>query len=343
MVLYALENVDDAYEITRAFLTGIDRTTWLKLALIVFFVGGAGGGFTGNAPVSGDGGTDPGTPPVGDFPAFDPGPNFWLLVGGIAVAVVVFVLAMLFVAAVMEFVFVESLRTETVSIREYWGRYWRRGARLFGFRLVVGLFLLATIASFGFLFFAPLIFDAGGFGASALLLLALVPVFLVLAVFVGLVGSFTTMFVVPIMILEDCGVLAGWRRLWPTVKAHWKQYLAYAVGAFVLSLVGGIAVFVATAVLVIVLLVPFGVLFAVGVGLLTVAEPVGIGWMVLTALLFALAVIVVAAVVQVPVQVYLRYYALLVLGDVADEFDVVPDQRAAVREPDEPGDADAAV
>jgi len=43
-------------------------------------------------------------------------------------------------------------------------------------------------------------------------------------------------------------------------------------------------------------------------------------------------VLAVAALVQVPVQAYLRYYALLVLGDVEPEFDLVPDQRAAVRE-----------
>jgi hypothetical protein len=36
--------------------------------------------------------------------------------------------------------------------------------------------------------------------------------------------------------------------------------------------------------------------------------------------------------VQVPVQTYLRYYALLVLGDVESSFDIVPDRRAAVRE-----------
>jgi hypothetical protein len=32
----------------------------------------------------------------------------------------------------------------------------------------------------------------------------------------------------------------------------------------------------------------------------------------------------------VPLQTFLRYYALLVLGDVAPEFDVIPDTRAAI-------------
>lgn len=331
MALYALDDVDDAYRITRAFLTSIDRTTWLKLALVVFFVGGAGANFPGTNFSAGDGGMDPGASPADGFPAFDPGPNFWLLVGGLAVAALVVVMALQFVAAVMEFVFVESLRTEVVSIREYWGRHWRKGARLFGFRVVVGLFVLASVLLLGALFFGPLFFGSTGFAAPLLLLLALTPVFLVLAIIVGLVNSFTTNFVVPIMILEDRGVLDGWRRLWPTIRAQWKQYLAYAVAAFVLSLVAGVAVAIVTAILVVVLLIPFGVLFAVGIGLLSVFEPIGIAWLVVTGILFALAVIVVAALVQVPVQTYLRYYALLVLGDVEEAFDVIPEQRVITR------------
>lgn len=330
MVLYALDDVDDAYRITRSFLTSIDRTTWLKLAFVVFFVGGAGANFPG-ANFSGDGGADPGAPPAEDLPPFDAGPDFWLLVGGVVLVGVVFGLTLFFVAAVMEFVFVESLRREVVSIREYWGRHWRKGVHLFGFRLVVGLLFLAPFAILALLFFVPMAVGGGGFGAPLLALFVLLPVVFVLAVFVGLVDGFTTNFVVPIMILEDRGVLDGWRRLWPTIRAQWKQYLAYAVAAWILSIVAGIAAAVVTAILVLVLLVPFGVLFAVGIGLLTVLEPVGIAWLVVTGILFALAAIVVVALVTVPVQTYLRYYALLVLGDVDEDLDIIPEQRAIAR------------
>jgi len=331
MALYALDDVDDAYGVTRAFLTSIDRTTWLKLALIVFFVGGAGANFPGTGFSGGNGGTDPGAPPAEEFPTLDPGPDIWLLVGAVVLVLVILVLALLFVAAVMEFVFVESLRTEDVSIREYWGRYWRKGLRLFGFRLIVGLLFLAPFLVVMALFFAPVVLGAGGFAAPLAALFVLLPVVFVLAVVVGLVDSFTTNFVVPIMLLEDRAVLDGWRRLWPTIRAQWKQYLAYAVAAWILSLVGGVLIAVVAGILIAVLFVPFGILLAVGIGLLSVLEPVGIAWLVVTGLLFALAALVVALLVTVPVQTYLRYYALLVLGDVDAEFDVIPEQRAAVR------------
>lgn len=42
MPLYALEDLDDALAVTRALLTPIDRTIWVKLALVAFFIGGPG-------------------------------------------------------------------------------------------------------------------------------------------------------------------------------------------------------------------------------------------------------------------------------------------------------------
>ncbi|MFW5950394.1 MAG: DUF7544 domain-containing protein [archaeon] len=36
--------------------------------------------------------------------------------------------------------------------------------------------------------------------------------------------------------------------------------------------------------------------------------------------------------VQVPIVTYLRYYALLVLGDIEESFDIIPEQWAAIEE-----------
>jgi len=331
MVLYALDDIDDAIDVTRGLLTPVDRTVWVKLAVVAFFIGGPGAGFNGfQYTFGGNGGT--GGPPPGGVVTPDLGFPVWALIAAIVGVVLLIALAFALVGSIMEFVFVESLRSEEVTIRRYWGRRWRQGVRLFGFRVLIGFVVLGTAAltaGFGVLFF-----DRIDPGAVAALVLVLLPVFLVLGLVVGLVNGFTTVFVVPLMILEDCGVLAGWRRLWPTVTAHWEQYLAYAVVSFFLSIVGGVLVAIAVGVLALLLLVPFGVLFGIAVALLVfVSEPVGIGALVVVGVLFGLAVLAVAALVQVPVQAYLRYYALLVLGDVEPEFDLIPDQRAAVREP----------
>ena len=328
MPLYALEDLDDALAVTRGFLTPIDRTVWAKLALVAFFIGGPGANFSSFQSTTGGGN---GGPPPGEvfFPDF--GIPIWTLIAALVAVVLLVVLVFALVGSVMEFVFVESLRAEEVAIRRYWSRRWRQGVRLFGFRLVVGFFVFGSAALLGVLGFLYL--DTVDPGALVALGLLVLPVFLVLALVVGLVNGFTTVFVVPIMILSDGGVLDGWRRLWPTITEQPSQYLAYAVASFFLSILGGLLVAITVAVLALLLLVPFGVLFALGIALLVfVSEPVGIGALVLVGVLFGLSVLVVAALVQVPVQAYLRYYALLVLGDVDPELDLVPDQRAAVRE-----------
>jgi len=336
MALYALDDLDDALDATRSFLTPVDRTTWAKLAVVALFVGGTGTNvfswsFGGGG---GDGGPTPGT----GAPTVDFGPEAWLLIGGIVGVLALLGLGFLLVASIMEFVFVESLRNETVTIRRYWNRRWRQGLRLFGFRLVVGLLVLASVALLAAPFLLPLLGVPMGGGAMIGAFLVLLPLFLVLAVVVGLVNGFTTVFVVPVMILEDCGVLAGWRRLWPTITSQWKQYLAYAVAGFFLSIVGGVAVGIATALGALVLLIPFGILFVIGgVTLVFASELAGIAILVVVGIAYALAVLAVAALAQVPVKSYLRYYALFVLGDVESEFDLVTEQRARVRG-DETGD-----
>jgi hypothetical protein len=328
MALHAIEALDDALDATGSFLTPVDIRTWLKLALVVFFAGLPGANVSGfQTSVNTDG-----TVPAGTVPDAVAGTDVWLLVGTVVAVAVLLGLVFLLVSSVMEFVLVESLRTETVAVRRYWGDNRGKGLRLFGFRLVLGAVVLGAFL----LLVAPVlltVFDIGppGLRLSLALLVLLVPAFLLLALVAGLVNGFTTVFVVPVMLLEDCGVLAGWRRLWPTIVDQPVQYLAYAVLGFFLSAAGSIAVGVGTAIGAVVLLVPFGLLGAVGFGVFLVAEPAGIAVIAVVALLFVLAVLVVLGLAQVPVQTYLRYYALLVLGDIDPDLDAVPEQRAAAR------------
>ncbi|MFD1526356.1 DUF7544 domain-containing protein, partial [Halolamina salina] len=172
MTLSALEDVDDAIDATRSFLWPFDLGRWLKLAVVVFFLGGTG---TVN-PVQFSGGTPPTGSPgePGQLPSYSEivnslTPTEWAIVGAIVGAVLLLGLVLGLVGAVMEFVFVESLRRERVSIREYWGDRWRQGARLFGFRLVVGLLSLAVAGGAVVAALWPL-FTGGQFSVAVLLL-----------------------------------------------------------------------------------------------------------------------------------------------------------------------------
>lgn len=328
----ALDDIDDAVDATRAFLWPFDLGHWARLAVVVFFIGGSSGvnpfQYTGNFS---------GQPSSG--PAGSPGvPDAFSSVGGAELAIIAAVVGVLLlialvfslVSAVMEFVFVESLRQQSVTIRRYWSDRWRQGARLFGFRLVISLVSLLVIG--GVLAVALLPSTLGSGGVSVALVLLAVPVFIILALVGALINGFTTSFVVPVMITEDRNVLAAWRRFWPTLKAEWKEYAVYAVMRFVLQIAVGILVGIATLLAVIIVAIPLGILGAVGVGLLSVLELAGWVVIAIAGVLFVLSVFLLSVLAAVPVQTFLHYYALLVLGDTNETFDLIPNQRAAVRE-----------
>jgi hypothetical protein len=250
MALHAIDDLDDAVAVTRSFLTPVDIRTWLKLALITLLAGLPGANLSG-VQTSVNGGGTGGELPSGAVPEVVPGVDIVLLVGVLVVAAVVLALGFLLVSSVMEFVLVESLRTETVAVRRYWSRRWPQGLRLFGFRVVLGAVVLGSVLAV----VGPLVLSALDLG--------------------------------------------------PSVAVS---------GALLL------------------VLVPLVLLLALGFGLFLLAEPVGIVVLAVVGLLFLLAALVVVAVAGVPVVTYLRYYALLVLGDIEPAFDLVPDQRAAVRD-----------
>jgi hypothetical protein len=325
---YAVDDIGDAVDATKALLLPVDRGTWLRLAIVVFFVGGGGGGFgqVGNGVSSNTGGGTPASSTsLGSL-----GSTELLIVGVVVALLVAVVLAFAFVGAAMEFVFVESLRRETVRIRDYWRAHWRRGARLFGFRLGLGLATLAVVAIVVGAAAAPILLGVAPVGL--LLLLVAVPIVVVVAVVGAVVGGFTTTFVVPTMLVEERGVLAAWRRFWPTLRAGWKQYAVYALVVFGLRVAAGLLAAVVTILAGLALAIPTGLLALLGFALTETVTAVGWGVVGLAVVVFLLGLFAVSLVVAVPIQTFLRYYGLFVLGDTDAALDVVPERRRAVRE-----------
>lgn len=328
MTLHAVENITDAFAATREFLTPFSLSRWAKLALVVFFIG------TGTSMPT------PGfdaSVPVDDVPDVDvtiPG-DVLLVIGVFVVFVILLALLWALISSIMEFVFIESLRRKEVTLRRYWGRRWRQGVRLLGFRIALAIPMFALVIAWLALIVLPIVAGASPAGPLALFLLGL-PLLFIVGLLFGVVYLFTTVFVVPIMIKTDSGVLAAWRQLWPSIKTEWKQYLGYAVIGGVLTFLAGLVVALVVGFAAVLLLIPL-----VGIAILvhlTVSITSTIGLVVLGTLvfLFIAAMIVIGAFVQVPVVAYLRYYALLVLGDIEPEFDLIPDQRAAVRDEPQP-------
>ena len=326
MALHAIDDVSDAFSATTAFLLPFDLRRWAKLAVVALFLGGGLSLPTlqANAPANVDEPAGAGAPSL-------PPDAVPIVVAAVAAVVLVGVTYSV-VGAIMEFVFVESLRGE-VAIRRYWGRRWRQGLRLFGFRIAIGLPVLALVAGWIGLLAAPALLDGvDPLVPVATLLLFGIPLVLLVGLLYALVASLTTAFVVPIMIETDGGVIASWHRLWVSIRTHPKQYLAYVAVGFVLTVAAGFLASIVVGVAAVVLLTPFAILAVPVIFFLSLSSTAALVTLGVAGVLFAGSLFVLWLFVQVPVVTYLRYYALLVLGDIEPSLDPVPERRAAVRE-----------
>ncbi|WP_293028926.1 hypothetical protein [Natronococcus sp.] len=325
----AVDDLGDAIDATRNFLTPVRAGLWLRLAILALFVGGLGTGF----PSAPTGDVGPATEQA-PGPGAEAVPEEAILAAVVAVGFLLLLwLGYALVAAVMEFVFIESLRSEEVRVRRYSNANVGRGIRLFGFRVA----LIAVAALVGATPVVATVFGLGGIdgwaGVVGLAGLFAVGVYLVYAV----INRFTSEFVAPVMLLEERGVLSAWRQFWPTLRANWLEYAVYLVLVWIIQAAVGIAVSILMLIAGIVVAIPFVVvavlLFALGdIGAILAAVVVLAG---------VLAFVLAALLIQVPVVSYFKYYALLLLGDTNADLDLIPDQRAAIRadggeEPPEP-------
>jgi hypothetical protein len=327
MALHAVDDLSDAYRATRLFLLPVEWGRWLRLALLSLFVAGSSGGGAPTSGFQGPLGSSP-EPTPGDStelgPALDQltatlADNLVFIVGIIAIGFLV-ALALQWLAATFEFTFLESLRTDSVHVREYTKVNSGPGTRLFAFRVLFGLGTLLLFGGLLLLVLGPVLTGVAPAG-PLLLLVFLIPVFIVFGIVGSAVYVLTTAFVAPIMLLEDRGVLSAWKRFWGVFKSAWTDFLVYLLVGLFLMIAIGIIVGIVMAVI--------GV--AIALPVIVVLLVLGPLWAAVVAIPAALLAIVAWALVQVPVQTYLRHWSLLVLGDVEPELDLIPDRRAEIR------------
>jgi len=187
-----------------------------------------------------------------------------------------------------------------VTLRRHWRRRWRQGLRLFGFRIAIGLPMIALFAGWLALLIVPILTGRDPTLPATAFLVGIPMVFLI-GVLYALVSGLTTVLFVPLMIQADSGVLAAWRRLWGSIKTAWKQYLAYVVIAFLLTVAAGIIIAsIVVGIVAIVLLIPILIVAAITHVTVSLSSTVGIAVLVALALLFGLSMLVIWTLAQVP-------------------------------------------
>lgn len=332
--MYAVDDLSDAIDATREFLTPISLGLVLRLALIVFFVSSLG--FSGPVLPTGDPGMvaeDQSQESIQELYEEETGEEFPMdevIAAALVIAAIFFGMWLVYmlIKSIMEFVFIESLRSEEVNVRQYFLENLGRGFRLFVFRAVLNVI---PVAIGGGLLYYQLTSGDLLEQLTGATLWGFVAAAIVFALIYSIVLRFTSEFVAPIMLLEDRGVLSAWGQFWSTFKANWSEYVVYLVLAWIILLVISITAWFVIGIAAIVLAIPFVIMAFV---LLAVLSELGvIGGIIFTLFMVVafLAFLLLLSVVWTPIMVYFRYYALLLLGDTNGDLDLVPDLRAALR------------
>jgi hypothetical protein len=321
MAWYALENIDEAVKESKDMLLPVDFMQLTKLALITFLIGGSGF----NLPTGNYGGSNPGDS-AGDLGLEDSEltsdfsqesipdseelsnavtsmatASTASIVFGIVLAIILFVgLPLLFLSSIFEFIFYRSLIDKEVKIRNYFSRNIGRGFRYFLFKLVYAAVVLLTIGAIVFL-------AVESSPIFLLLILALIPVFIVSSIFVGL----TKDFILLRMMEENEALIEAWRSFWPTLKAEWKQVLVYLFVKLFVGIVVGAASVIAAITFTVVVFIPV-VISALLLSL--IAEVLAL----IPAILGIIFWIVGLFYIGVPFRVYIYYYVILVYHDLTE-------------------------
>lgn len=328
----AIDALDDARSATSGLLLPFDLGTWLRLAFLAAFVGA--GASNASVNVNAGGTVTPGLSdwsvslPFEDLPPLTPGtlPDAGTLASGVAAAVaVVALLALAFwlVSAVMEFVLVSGLVDRSVRIRAPFRAHFRRGLRLWAFEACVGLLALVTVGV------PAALVVLGGAAVGPGLLLALLPILLLgvgIALLVALLFRLATDFVVPTMLAADCGVVDGWRRVLPTMRAEWEEFALYLLIRLTLGVVVGALFAAGTLFAAVLVALPFAVLGGAVLFAFSASGPLPlVAWALLAAvgLCYLVAVAAASALLLVPAVTFFRYYSLFLLGRVDAGLDLV--------------------
>lgn len=317
----AVAALEDARERVAALLWPPEVGRWLRLAVLVAFVGGGGGasGAAGNLQLPTSSGVVPQFPATALDPARLPPVATlarWLAV--VLALVVALALGYALVGAVAEFAIVGALRDGDVGLRASARRDAGRGLRLFVFRAaVVAVALLlgggpVVLVAWGALRSEPAV---GLLAVPALLVAAVV------ALCAWLVLTLTTDLVVPAVLAAGVrGPLAGWHRVAGVIVANPVDVGLYLLLRAVLGIAAGVVVGLVGTLVALVAGVPFAVAGAAAlVAAGSALSPGELAALVALALSFSLVAVALLQVVRTPVVCYLRAFAVATLGRLSPE------------------------
>lgn len=246
----------------------------------------------------------------------------WILAG--VVALVILGLIAIYISSVYRFILLDAVLRDRCNLGEGWRRWQQQGSSFFLWVVGFGLGMLAGLALLVggpiYLAWQAGVFRQPGEHVGLLVGGGVALFFLLLAFFLlaTLAAVFAKDFVVPVMALEELGVLDAWRRLLPMLGAEKTAYAGYVLMKIVLAVGSSMLFGIINLLVLLALFIPLGI--AAGV-LFLAGKAAGLSLTVYTVgaaiVLFAVAlsaVIYVIAFVSAPAMFFFQSYRLHFFG-----------------------------
>ncbi|MGA8185764.1 MAG: hypothetical protein WB819_19220 [Terriglobia bacterium] len=246
----------------------------------------------------------------------------WIVLGVLLLAA--FVIFWIYVSSVFRFILFDSVLTDRCNMKSQWRQYRWQGMRFFLWRICLGLGIAAALGILTGAGALALV-STGAFRNPrqhiALLVLGGIAAFLLLTciiILAALISLFARDFVVPVMALENVGVIDGWRRVIALLGADRKGYVGYVLMKIVLVVGSTILFGILTLIAVLLMLIPLSIagaalfFFARSAGLLWSFPAIAVGVVLAAA---ALAVVFyVTAFISAPAMMFFQAYVIHFLG-----------------------------
>lgn len=329
MSWYAIDAMDRAFSRTKkALFEPFDFWKWIKLAIIVFFVGGIGSNYGGSGTNYQTGSEDlvnnfpnAGSGEMPDFPSVISGlaPGYvdsvssLAIIASIVVFFIIFILIFSYISSTMEFVFVEALVKNEIHLRSYFRKFMRKGFNLLLIRLALGIVFLAFFL-FALLPFIPVLgTESSDFAVPALVggMFWILGVIIILALIGIIISSFISL-AIPLSIYRETGIISAFRMVYRNFRKSWQEMLVYWFIRFLLGIGIGILALILFGLLTLALVIVFLIIDMVLYFLFSTFASDPLNWMLLIPFVLVefLFIFVTLMLLSVPLAVFLKYHLL---------------------------------
>jgi hypothetical protein len=161
------------------------------------------------------------------------------------VALILIVLALLWVSSRAKFMFLDNVANDRAAVVEPWKRLRRLGDSLFLWRLCFGVASLVLVLLIVGGTVASLVLVAAGKSldpGSLLVVVLAAMIILALSVVILFVVIWVENFVVPIMYRFNLGVLAAWSHFWRWLRVYPAAFIVYGLFVILLAICFGLTV-----------------------------------------------------------------------------------------------------